>query len=524
MKLEFIEVKEAKHRPLMNGLSLNFQANGEEHINTNCFIGINGSGKSQLLETIAEIFLYLDRTYRKTNRISVSESPSLFRIGYTIIVNDKKYKVEIKQHALRRKAPKVNIYDNNGENISIDAEDVSAYLPSKVVGYSSGENETISTPFLSYYDVYADFVAKKAFGSNEEEDYEPRFYFMDYNTNLGIAISNLVFDIDLENKNEENGLTQIKKELNISNLKSFQIIIQTKQSAAPKVKSPTGETGVLLTSELNEWLNFLKKSATCYDYLEKENRYTFDFLLSSASKDALMHFFKSAQELYTALYKFEILNNLIVDKATRKSIEKQRGKRNLTAKMPEVPDKDKVMRYSELKLQLTNKHIVDYLNLSDGEHQYFNVFGTVLMTKDQNTLFLLDEPETHFNPKWRRLFISNLNGITKGRKQDLFLTSHSPFIVSDTSKEFIFIFKRIDKDKIEVRFPKLETYGASFNHILKMAFDLDESMSEDSAQFIEELLRSNDPKEVEEGISRLGDSPKIMTLYRRLEMLENQNK
>ena len=94
MKLEFIEIKEAKHRPLMNGLSLNFQANGEGHISTNCFIGINESGKSQLLETIAEIFLYVDRTYRKTNRVSVLEPPVLFNIGYTLVVKNKRYKVE----------------------------------------------------------------------------------------------------------------------------------------------------------------------------------------------------------------------------------------------------------------------------------------------------------------------------------------------------------------------------------------------------------------------------------------------
>jgi len=524
MKLEFIEIQKVNHRPLMNGLTLNFQTNGDGHISTNCFIGINGSGKSQLLETIAEIFLYVDRFFRKTNRTLVSVAPALFRIGYTILKDDKRYKVEILQDISKGKAPKVKVWDDEGTEIPIGIEDVNMYLPSKIIGYTSGENETISTPFLSYYDVYADFVAKRAFGDNTEEDYEPRFYFMDYNTNLGIAISNLVFDKDLNNSDSDNGLTQVKQELNIGKLKSFQIIVQTKQSAAPKIKSPIGDTGVLLTTELKEWLNHLKKSATCYDYVEKENKYTFDFLLDSASKDALIHFFKSPYGLYTALYKFEILNNLIVDKATRKNIEKQRSQRNLTAKMPEVPDKDKVMRYSELKLQLTNNRMVDYLNLSDGEHQYFNVFGTILMTDDENALFLLDEPETHFNPKWRRLFISNLNEITKERNQDLFLTSHSPFIVSDTSKEFVYIFKRVDKDKIEVEYPKLETYGASFNHILKMAFELDESMSEDSAQFIEELLKSNDPKEIEEGISKLGDSPKIMTLYRRLDMLENKKK
>jgi len=521
MKLTSINILNIKHRPLMNGLSLNFPSNGDNSINTNCFIGINGSGKSQLLETIAEIFLYLDNCYRTTNPIKKVTSPALFEMSYILTIDQSEINVDVSYINYKDKLPKIKISKENNE-ISVNSNNLEIYLPSKIIGYTSGANETISNPFLSYYDIYADFVATRAFGDSIEADYEPRFYFMDYNTNLGIAISNLVFDIDKENANIDNSLTKVKTELNIQKIKSFQIIIQTKQSAAPKIESPSGETGVILTKELKKWLEELKKSSTCYDYSIKENKYTFDFLLDGASKEALAYFFETPYNLYSALYKFEILNNLIVDKATRKNIESQRAQRKLTAKMPEVPDKDKVLKYSELKLKLTNGQTVDYLSLSDGEHQFFNVLGTILMIKDENALFLLDEPETHFNPKWRRLFISKINSITEGRKQDLFITSHSPFIISDTSKEFVYIFKRKSKDEIEVEFPKLETFGASFNHVLKMAFDLDDSMSEDSAQFIEKLLKSEDPKEIEEGINKLGDSPKIMTLYRRLDMLENK--
>jgi len=522
MKLNYIHILEIEHRPLLKGLSLSFPENGLDYINTNCFIGINGSGKSQLLESIAEIFLYLDGCYRTTNKSKTPVSPSLFELGYTLYIDKNKYNVTVYSKDYKSKLPVFIVKNNNGKEIELKTQDFEKYLPSKIIGYTSGENETISNPFLSYYDSYADFVANRAFGGSKESDYEPRFYFMDYNTNLGIAISNLVFDKDLENNEEENSLTKVKSELNIKKIKSFQIIIQTNQTAAPKIKSISGETGVILTKELKEWLLQLKKSSTCYDFSPKENRYTFDFLLDSASKEALTYFFKTPYNLYTALYKFEILNNLIVDKATRKSIENQRIQRKLTKKMPEVPDKDKVLMYSELKLKLSNGQLVDYLNLSDGEHQFLNIFGTLLMINDDNALILLDEPETHFNPKWRRLFISKIKEITKGRHQDLFITSHSPFIVSDTSKEFVYIFNRVSKNKIEVTFPTLETYGASFNHILKMAFDLDESMSEDSSVFIEKLLNSNDPNEIEAGISKLGDSPKIMTLYRRLDMLENK--
>ncbi|KAA6319473.1 hypothetical protein EZS27_030639, partial [termite gut metagenome] len=291
----------------------------------------------------------------------------------------------------------------------------------KVIGYTSGENETISIPFLADYDEYAEHTATRALRKSGELDYEPRFYFMDYNTNLGIVISNLIFE-------ECEGVKELKDELKIDKIRNFQIIIQTNSPAAPKFPVE-GEKGVVLTEDLKKWRNNLINAATCYDYDEKLNKYTLDFYFNDVTKEAMSFFFQSAYNLYTALYKFELLNNLMIDKSVRKNIEKDRKERRLINKMPTIPNKDKVLHYSELKLKLKNGQFVDYLSLSDGEHQYFNIFGSIIMVNQDNSLFLLDEPETHFNPKWRRLFISHLRLLTKSRKQDLFLTSHSPFIV-----------------------------------------------------------------------------------------------
>lgn len=513
MKISHIKINEISHRPLMKGVDLHFEDQDDEFIRANCLIGVNGSGKSQLLETIAEIFLYVDSLYRKTNRV-IAVAPMLFEIRYDITKGGKKYKVEIIQAVKKGKAPSVIVKNDSGEDIKVKIDEIELYLPEKVIGYTSGENETISIPFHFYYDDYADYVAKKALNNTDVDDYEPRFYFMDYNTNLGIAISNLIFE-------NVDGLKNLTDELKIQKLQSFQIVLQTNQTAAPKVKSATDETGIILTEELKIWRDYLKSAATCYDYDAKDNKYTFDFLNTKATRDALKHFFKTPYKLYTALYKFEILNNLIVDKATRTNIQKLRNQRKLNSKMPTVPDKDKVMRYSELKLLLENNQIIDYLSLSDGEHQFFNIFGTVLMINQENSLFLLDEPETHFNPKWRRLFISKLKDISENRTQDLFITSHSPFIVSDSKKDSVFIFNRIAKDKIQIDPPNQETYGSSFNHILKMAFKMDETISEESLNYIEKLLASTDINEIEKGLEKIGESAQVLSLYRRLEMLKN---
>jgi restriction system-associated AAA family ATPase len=515
MKITRVKIGEIKHRPLMEGLELFFSESQSEFISANCLVGMNGSGKSQFLETLAEIFLFLDREFRKINKPKKENPDFTFEIDYYLIIKKKKVFIKISQPNFKSSDLDIIVRDENNKQIAVQKADREDYLPTKIIGYTSGENETLSTPFLSYYDEYASYTADRAFKDLKVPDYNPRFYFMDYNTNLGIAISNLIFE-------EFDGLIQLKSELQIDSIRSFQIIIQTLQTASPKAQSASGETGVVLTTELKEWKEQLIKCATNVAYDKAHEKYILDFFVDKATKNALKHYFKTAFNFYTVLYKFELLNNLIVDKRTRENIEKDRKSRKLVKKMPEVPDKDKVLNYSELKLKLTNGEIVDYLSLSDGEHQFINIFGTLLMTNDDNSFFLLDEPETHFNPIWRRLFISNLKQITQERNQDLYITSHSPFIVSDVQKDNVYIFERVSKNAVRVRPPSIETFGSSFTNILKMVFSMDETISKEGSDFIEDLLKSDNINEIQQGMEQIGESPKLMTIYRRLEMLKNK--
>ena len=290
MKIKHIRIINAEHRPLMNGLDLTFGEEDKSFVNSNCLIGINGSGKSQLLESIAEIFLYLDKLYRHENRAIVINAPLLFELEYSIVIEGKNYIVEFKQKSSKGKAPDIKVVDENEKELALHLDEIINYLPNKIIGYTSGENETISVPFFSYFDEYAEYTGKRAFERNNNKDYEPRFYFMDYSTNLGIILSNLVFQT-------ETGIELIKKELNIDSLKCFQIIIQTNQSAAPKIP---GSNGILLTKELDNWREKLINSATCVDYDEKNNKYTLDFYLNETTREAIIYFFKTAHNLYSA--------------------------------------------------------------------------------------------------------------------------------------------------------------------------------------------------------------------------------
>ncbi|WP_131538541.1 MULTISPECIES: restriction system-associated AAA family ATPase [Pedobacter] len=509
MKILRLKIHSIAHRPLLDNLELFF--NPEEKFpgenSPNCFIGVNGSGKSQVLETIAEIFYYLDKLYGGPRLILYANSPSLFELDYVITFQKKEYLVEIKQLEIKAKAPKITI-THNGKEIEWFVETFKDFLPSKIIGYTSGANETLSFPFMDYYDEYADYTAKRAFGNKDyKEDYDPRFYLMDYTTNIGVVIANLLYP-------QEKNVASVLKVIGIKNLKSFQLVIQTKHSAAP-------QKGIRLTEELQTWIESLVKVASCYEYVSSENRYVLDFYNDPSTRDAIKLYFKHPIDFYTALYKIELLNNLIIDDNYLKEIKRKRRLRKSMIKNPSVQDKDKVLNYSEIKLGLSTGQVINYLELSDGQHQYMNVFGTILMTGFENALYLLDEPETHFNPKWRREFIQILNTITLKRKQDFFLTSHSPFIVADSRKEKVFIFKR-DTKKLIVKQPDNETYGSNSDYILKMAFGMESTIAEKSLLEIQKLQKSTDIDKIESEINDFGESAEKFYLLRRIEELKSE--
>src|SRR5690606_907052 len=129
-----------------------------------------------------------------------------------------------------------------------------------------------------------------------------------------------------------------------------------------------------------------------------------------------------------------------------------------------------------------------YKALSDGEHQFNEVVGTVVMMQDEGCLFLMDEPDTHFNPHWRAKFIKTLNlaaansydsdgNITKVRNQELILKTHSPFSISDSCSQDVYKFEKVN-GLIQFSNPKFQVNGTSVSIILEKIFEKTEGISE----------------------------------------------
>jgi energy-coupling factor transporter ATP-binding protein EcfA2 len=93
-----------------------------------------------------------------------------------------------------------------------------------------------------------------------------------------------------------------------------------------------------------------------------------------------------------------------------------------------------------------NDGSVTFRELSEGEQQLLTVLGLLRFTAEEESLFLLDEPDTHLNPRWSVDYISYLKQfIATGTKQEetshILLTTHNPLAIAELDREQVQILR-----------------------------------------------------------------------------------
>lgn len=503
-----------------------------------CLIGPNGTGKSQFLQVVAEMFQSIYYACAPYEERIEGNADLQFELEYLIRPEKEKkpIHVRISRKSVDRHRPSILIEKKKGsewQECALNDSQTRTLLPSKVVGYTSGENETISLPFLISRSGYADEVGRTALNPETQESAVPdtRLMLIDYGTNLEVLASNLL-------TNDGQRLEALLEDAHLEDIYSFRCVIQLISRTGPKVpktrQSRTNRKGVQLTDELESYLDRLQRCATCYSYDEKTETYTFDFWVNDQTKKAFRFFWKSTFDLYSAFHKLAMLNDLAIPRYTRERFGKDTKERRFATRLPEPQDDDKVFRFDQVRfVAQSGGTVVDYVSLSDGEHQLGQILGTFSMLAFPNVLFFLDEPESHYNPQWRVKFISRLmnlptSGGIRGQvsnvaEQDCLLTTHAPFVPSDMPRDKIFIFYKED-GKVKTCHPDIETYGTTFDTILEQCFEVRPPISKASLGEIERLMQSNNPQEIEEGMNRLGYSVEKVFLADRLRQLTKDDK
>jgi restriction system-associated AAA family ATPase len=527
MRLSYLRVDRALScGGLLDGAELAVPRSHEEtSLAPLCFIGPNGAGKSQLLQLIVEIFQVAWHQYAGTEERLSSNNESLFEIRYRMSSPVQPSRIV---KLVRESGPRTVgairmevMRDDDGEwhSVAIESPSFGDNLPSLVIGYTSGDNETLSLPFFVSRRGYAADVSEAALPSKSKgrpklsgDVPDNRLLLIDYSTHLEVLVANLLLSPPALRE-------KIIGHANLHDLASFRCVIQLHHSAAPS-------GGVKLTPELQTYVDIFRKLATCWDHESKKDIHTFDFFVDDALREGFAHYFETAGNLYRAFHKISLLNDLAIPRAARNRLQRDIDSRRFASRLPEPQDEDKVFRFEQVSLcRRTDdgSRLLDYVSLSDGEHQLSQILGIFSMINAAGALFVLDEPESHFNPRWRVQFtklLLNLPSETR-RHQEVLLTTHAPFVPCDLPREQVLIFGKNDKGRVEIRSPEMETYGASFDRILDACFGVSPPISQVAQDEMEGLIDKGTAGEIADALTRLGPSVERSFLVDRLRQLRD---
>ncbi|MES2952689.1 MAG: AAA family ATPase [Pseudomonadota bacterium] len=121
-----------------------------------------------------------------------------------------------------------------------------------------------------------------------------------------------------------------------------------------------------------------------------------------------------------------------------------------------------------------NDGSVTFRELSEGEQQLLTVLGLLRFTAEEESLFLLDEPDTHLNPRWSVDYIHYLKQfISNGAKQEetshILLTTHNPLAIAELEREQVQILriqKAGEQRQIVSCFPEMAPRGMGYAAIV----------------------------------------------------------
>jgi restriction system-associated AAA family ATPase len=214
----------------------------------------------------------------------------------------------------------------------------------------------------------------------------------------------------------------------------------------------------------------LKRCATISYVDEATDTLTLDYWVNEATKEAFReNFDNSPLALFQAFQVLLMLNLYAVIPAIKEDLY-QSTSHYVNETVPVLASDQRIMRFKFVRF--TKQCLAEPImlkQLSDGEHQLLHSLGLCLLFRNTNSLFLLDEPETHFNPDWRANFISRLRQCLPGTgefAQEMLITTHTPYLISDSKPDKVLVF---EKDKasgaVSITHPDYNTLGASINKI-----------------------------------------------------------
>lgn len=398
-------------------------------------IGLNATGKSNFLESLLIIFGTLELEHKDKSDLTFSYFIKYqcyekdIEIDYNHVTDEYKFsifdkrdnkKLLIIEHKNRRK-----FFNNKRE-----------YLPKHVFIYYSGISNRLGRYYDKYIKDYYKRIIHKDAKYEQFNDIQPIFLVQNIHGSLAL----LAFFLKSEEDKET--IEFLNRELNIYDIVSTLFIIKNPDWSKTKKEEDFlwGATGLVqrflsdlfmfsfapIYEKTRRMISYNKEETNELLYLFIKDRKTFDDFIS------IKNF--SRNQLFNALISPDLSNML-----------------------------------SGIKIKVRKEDVNGELSMSEfseGEQQLLTVLGLLKFTKDEESLILLDEPDTHLNPQWKWKYLDFLNKVVDNPEttQIIFCT-HDPLVIGSLDKKQVIIFKK-EGDKTITANPQISPKEMSVDKIL----------------------------------------------------------
>lgn len=423
MKLDYLWVEDFKN---LQNFAVTFDENPEELFTV--LLGQNGLGKSNLLEVLVVVF-------RDLFRGNQTDFP--YELRYTLKRGQIKVCVRNQPRGEPSSARFVfTVTKEDGSKEELRRDDVKKpvgrqWLPRHVFAYYSGPSDRLEEHFRPQQkQFYRDLLKGK------ESPFRPMFYARPVHSNFVL--------LAFFTKDDPVVRDFLRERLRIEGLESVLFVLRK-----PKWKGlPEGDP------------RFWNAAGTVQRFLARLWEMSLAPMRIEGSIPDGFDRPRKTQFLYLHLRDVECLRALAQQSETPADFFKQLESTYMSSLIHETRIRVKVR---ECDGSLT------FRELSEGEQQLLTVVGLLRFTKEQESLFLLDEPDTHLNPVWGMEYLQTLQKIADtGNDSQIIIATHDPLMIASMRKEQVLVLERDGATgSIVAQHPEIDPRGMGVSGILK---------------------------------------------------------
>ena len=468
--------------PVYKNVTVNLELHADQ---ITLLVGQNGMGKSNLLEILLLIFDELYQLKAKGKR--AEKQP----IHYEI-----EYECRGRNFAITKMTDKHNFseysYRNDGSITAWPVDIREMELPNQIIGYYSGENKRIR--MLVEKHIKSEERSKRImYSKDNEEASKPRKLFFAENRHSMLVLTTLLL---YKNHHEygENIQKVLHDIIRVDNCDRIHLRFRNPSFAKMRSLRKEGLT-----------LEYYRDMLLQGEYLKGTNI----FWGVRGNVDTLLRLL-----LFYCIdrgFNYDIMpaKNGAGERFDIESIPDEEGFRNMLYERFPTPMSflnaleecfvlNMVENFDITLHKEGERERYPYLNLSEGEQQYLTVMGLIAMSHSSRdeTLFLLDEPDTHINPQWQRSYIEYIQKLcgSEGdrRSKAFFISTHSPLLVQAYKPQLVdmMLFKKYEDGRIKISMENYSIENWRIDQVLLSDyFALPTARSSELDEFMERRLK-----------------------------------